>query len=533
KDCDRVHSVLAALGLGAATTNPEGEGGCRPDYGEQVRAAAPECRVVLLPRYHDLAGYARVAKVAPCLWQAGLDVMVVPFPGLPAHGDVSDWLHQGKDALDLVPYAHESGIPWTPALAEQCDSVAWPFLAPRAQAAPEPEPAPAPDPGPVWVSQWEDPVVMLQREHPPRVPLIAGLLPSSGFTLWSGRAKSYKSTVCLYASLALALGLDTVAGLKVNTRKRVVFIEEEDPEDRTQDRIRGMLSALTGHHWNDMDTQDPLRSHFRYRCLGGYRMDTETWGDLERELDHWPPDIFVFDAARKLTRHSDVIDPKVLHGRVDQLQAMSIARRLSFHLIAHDRKGPAGDVRRGGGDPFALDNIAGGLDLQAEADVVLRLVRFSLTDVRLLVRSKDEEAIGPYSVKVRKDTDNMTVDLALVEEQAEQSRAKGAGNRAAVYMAFMHCPETKGSFGGSGVSAVDLAVYTGLSVRTVHRHLEDLVDAKRIVESGRTHSTEPGKDGKRGKPSKLYRVTQGPEDYGQVFDFPSVPNPREPGSDDT
>ena len=102
KDCDR----LAAGGL-AATTNIEGA--AQSDQKPKWRAAytaqlAGAARVVLLPD-HDEPGRAHMAAIAQALQGRVGEVRLLELPGLPAKGDVSDWLNQGHTVAELQALA--------------------------------------------------------------------------------------------------------------------------------------------------------------------------------------------------------------------------------------------------------------------------------------------------------------------------------------------------------------------------------------------------------------------------------------------
>ncbi|CDI01172.1 putative Phage/plasmid primase, P4 family [Candidatus Competibacter denitrificans Run_A_D11] len=102
KDCDR----LAAGGL-IATTNIEGaakpdqKAKWRREYTTQLAGAA---RVVLLPD-HDEPGRAHMAYIAHALRGQVGEVRRLELPGLPAKGDVSDWLNQGHTLEELQALA--------------------------------------------------------------------------------------------------------------------------------------------------------------------------------------------------------------------------------------------------------------------------------------------------------------------------------------------------------------------------------------------------------------------------------------------
>ena len=102
KDCDRL-----AAGSLVATTNIEGaaqsdqKSKWRSAYTAQLAGAA---RVVLLPD-HDPPGRAHMAAIAQALQGQVGEVRLLELPGLPAKGDVSDWLNQGHTLVELQALA--------------------------------------------------------------------------------------------------------------------------------------------------------------------------------------------------------------------------------------------------------------------------------------------------------------------------------------------------------------------------------------------------------------------------------------------
>jgi hypothetical protein len=93
RDCD----ALASIGV-LATTNLFGARSWDPDYNESLQG-----RHVALLEDNDKAGRNRVAKRAKLLYKTAASIRLVKLPGLPAKGDVYDWLVANG---------------WTPELAE-------------------------------------------------------------------------------------------------------------------------------------------------------------------------------------------------------------------------------------------------------------------------------------------------------------------------------------------------------------------------------------------------------------------------------
>jgi len=96
KDVDR----LWALGF-VATCNPHGAGKWRAEYAEALRG-----RHVVVLADNDEPGRDHAAVVARSLGNVAASVHVLELPGLPEHGDVSDWLDAGHDSAALSAAAN-------------------------------------------------------------------------------------------------------------------------------------------------------------------------------------------------------------------------------------------------------------------------------------------------------------------------------------------------------------------------------------------------------------------------------------------
>lgn len=107
KDADR----LADLGLNA-TCNPCGAGNWRPEFNQFFAG-----RDVVILQDNDGPGLAHADDVARALYPVAESVRIVWLSGVPAKGDVSDWLDAGHTVSELESIAVQTP-PWYPASAE-------------------------------------------------------------------------------------------------------------------------------------------------------------------------------------------------------------------------------------------------------------------------------------------------------------------------------------------------------------------------------------------------------------------------------
>ena len=105
KDCDAMRREGC---LGVATTSG-GATSWRPEYAALFRGASD---VVVLPD-NDEPGQQFAQTVAQSLTDVGAAVRVVQLPGVPAKGDVSDWLSAGGDWDALEDVVQATRL-WTP-----------------------------------------------------------------------------------------------------------------------------------------------------------------------------------------------------------------------------------------------------------------------------------------------------------------------------------------------------------------------------------------------------------------------------------
>jgi hypothetical protein len=205
--------ALRALGL-TATTNPGGADPKRwqPAYTAQLTTAAVE-RVVILPDNDD-RGRAHAETVARSCHDAGLHVQVLALSGLPAKGDVSDWLAAGHTKAELAALVAATPRYYTPAAD-----------APAATAGGGLPPAHLADA--VTVAAEGRQIAEQGIRY-----LVPGLIPAYGMLgFLIAFAKVGKTTFGQALAAAVAMGAEFLG--HIVTQVRVLIIAAEDPPEYT------------------------------------------------------------------------------------------------------------------------------------------------------------------------------------------------------------------------------------------------------------------------------------------------------------
>lgn len=103
KDVDRAW----AIGI-PATCNPDGAGKWDRSFAEQILKQGVK-RVAVIPD-NDSVGIAHAQVVAAGLQAVGIEVRFVPLPGVPDHGDLSDYLEAGHTRDELLMLIRSAAI---------------------------------------------------------------------------------------------------------------------------------------------------------------------------------------------------------------------------------------------------------------------------------------------------------------------------------------------------------------------------------------------------------------------------------------
>lgn len=209
KDADR----LAGLGV-CATTAPGGAGKWRSEYSEPLRGA----RVVVLPD-NDEPGRAHAEMVARALRAVSADVRVVHLPGLPAKGDVSDWLDAGGTVEELERLLRE-----TPAPADTPSKIGPPMSIADLLAVEEP------------AERW----------------IVPGLIPADANVLVAGYPKTHKTNFALAFGVSATTASPFLGRFEVPAAFRVGLVLMEDRAHRIRRRLERLAQGC-GYELGDLN----------------------------------------------------------------------------------------------------------------------------------------------------------------------------------------------------------------------------------------------------------------------------------------
>lgn len=308
RDADSLHAQSLT-----ATCNPGGAGKWRDDYARQLAAAGVQ-QVHVLPD-NDPPGEAHARDVARSCHQAGLVVRVVPLVGLPAKGDVTDWLH--THTVDDLRAA-VLGCP----VFRPSDSVAAGFK--------------------LELTSIAD----LLAEGDTQIDwLVEDRIASGSVVLLAGKPKAGKSTLARALAYAIASG---TAWLAWRTRRGPVWylaLEDQRTEVRRHFRALGAIGT------------EPLRVFFGE---AGPNLIPEL---RARALEETPAAIIV-DTLQRLLRVKDVNDYAGVTEATTPLITLARDTGAAVVLIHHAKKFGEG-----------IDAILGSTALSASVDNVFLLSR--------------------------------------------------------------------------------------------------------------------------------------------------------------
>jgi putative DNA primase/helicase len=288
--------AVRALGL-VATTNAGGAGKWRREYNEPLRGR----RVVVLPDNDD-PGRAHAQHVAASLKDIAAEVRVLDLPGLPAKGDVSDWIASGGTAEKLrelcAPRAIFTMVPFS---AIEAKEVPW-----------------------FW----------------------PGRIPAAMLSVFDGEKTAGKTAVMMDLSARTSTGRPWPASVGRREPQHVIFLGHEDAGEYT---LRPRLNAAGA---------DPHRVHLLTEFRGRWPEFPRDADALEAAVESVSAAAVIIDPISAYLGGTDLHRDNEIRGALMPLAEVARRTGAAIILVRHVRKaGGVSAIHRGIGS-VAIGNVA-------------------------------------------------------------------------------------------------------------------------------------------------------------------------------
>jgi RecA-family ATPase len=226
-----------------------------------------------------------------------------------------------------------------------------------------------------------DALAIFNKVFPEQRAVLKDLL-FTGVTLFAGRPKIGKSWLTLQMTLEVARGGNLLNRFQVERPGRVVYAALEEPQRRTNNRLRKFLTS------EDVTLQN---IHFIYNLLPLMGGGAE---QLDAYLDQHPATMLIIDTLAAVVRAGSQRDVmRTDYAEVTTLRQLAEKHDTAAVVVTHLRKMSA---------EYGLDAVAGTTGVTAACDAVWTLRRLADGDCLFEVTGRDmEEAV--YSVRFNKE----------------------------------------------------------------------------------------------------------------------------------
>jgi hypothetical protein len=346
--------------------------------------------------------------------------------------------------------------------------------------------SPAPEPFAIGLGEF------LSHAYPPAEAYVENILSSDGGGWIGGEEKLGKTFYAIEEALCLATAQSVCGRFAVLTRRRVLFIEEEDGPRRTHARVSALLR---GHSLDpdDETVRDELNAWFRIVVWSGFSFDDDSLTlRLETEIRDFSPAVIYVDVLRKVTARdlNKAPEASALLAILDRLRRQY---GVLFRVLHHYRKSQG--FRSGRGS----QEIGGSyvLGAWAENSLFFEPIGRKQGAVRVEAQGKDGAPTLPFQMKI--ESEGPMYAPTLIRLLAEEISPESAGEKIkeAVFEAIAMLPKQESVDGEPGVSLKAIREVVKKSDRPVRTAIDALMDDERIVISG-----------KATKQKKLYAIKE-------------------------
>ena len=320
----------------------------------------------------------------------------------------------------------------------------------------------------------------LARGYPPAEAFVESILSSDGGGWIAGEEKLMKTLYAEEEALCLACGLPVCGRFAVPSRRRVLFIEEEDGPRRTQTRLSALLR---GHGLNPEDDaiRQDVDAWFRLVVWSGFTFDEEPMRQrLEKEVRDFTPAVVYVDVLRKVTAR-DLNKAQEASSLLAILDDLRRRYNVLFRVLHHYRKSQGFRVGRGS------QEIGGSyvLGAWAENSLFFEPIGRKQGAVRVEAQNKDGPPTPAFQLKIEAEGPMYAPTLLrlLAEDITDEKAAEKL--KEAVFEAVATLPAIDPFEGRPGVPLKAICEAVKKSDRPVRTALTALTDDERIVVAGK------------------------------------------------
>jgi AAA domain/CHC2 zinc finger len=333
---------------------------------------------------NDQSGEAYATHIAAAVFPYAFQVKVVRLPGLPEHGDVSDWLDAGHTRAEL-----EAEI----------------YRAPAWQPSAEPQHA------------YDQDAVSFAAEAPANVDwLVEDLIPRGSGGIFGGVPKATKSMSALDLGMSLACGVSWL-GLKIPARVKTYLVSREDAPGLTQRRIKQLIAGRAEYS----NLSDWMRITTR-RHVADLQVTTEEHlVSLIAHIRAFGAELVILDVFRKLYK-GDENENSLVDSVLEKVNRIRSETGAAIALVHHIRKAETADI-------FSGLRGAGVIFGWMEWGVGIRVLNPEEKDRSKWIREMEfeskESTLEPITYHVVSSPDHATLRLEITT-RPQKSKVKAA-----------------------------------------------------------------------------------------------------------
>jgi hypothetical protein len=295
--------------------------------------------------------------------------------------------------------------------------------------------------------------------------IIENVLAKGNLAFIAADSQCGKTLIALYVMMHILTGGYLFNKFKVNPVKKILYLMLEDPTRRAKKRILDMRR----------DLRIKPEQFMVYVAPGLTINDDAHFAWLKQFVITGGYDLVVIDTYQKATpgisSFDDIKQGPILH------RLANLTRELSITLWIHDhyrKDGGAGKKRR----ELDISSLKGTGGKPQNADVFVLMERTG-NQIKVLVSSKDSDIKPRFLLDVAPEGsgEEKFTYVADLSEASNDMRVIGDNNRQRVLDSF---PSD-----GSWISRSFIEGATGLKQAAVKKHLQSLLEAKKIESNGK------------------------------------------------